>query len=74
MSQHKPIRRVQPRTWIEFEALEVIELKRIVLDKDAATGVAFFQDVVVPKVRAAAERHGMSLPTAEELDHERLPG
>ncbi|MGQ9491644.1 MAG: hypothetical protein ACUVR4_14995 [Anaerolineae bacterium] len=73
MNPYQPVRR-PPRTWIEFEAPEVIELKRIVLDKDAAAAVAFFQDVVVPKVRAAAERHGMRLPIAEELDHERLPG
>jgi hypothetical protein len=68
MSQYQPIGRVQHRTWIEFEAPEVIELKRIVLDKDAATAVAFWQDVVVPKVLAAAERHGMPIPTGEELD------
>lgn len=74
MSHYQPIRRVQHRTWIEFEAPEVIELKRIVLDKDAATAVAFWQDVVVPKVRAAAERHGIPLPPPEELEHERLPG
>lgn len=74
MSQYQPTRHALHRTWIEFEAPEVIELKRIVLDKDAETALAFFQDVVLPKVRAAAERHGMPLPTAEELDHERLPG
>jgi hypothetical protein len=66
--------RAARRTWIEFEAPEVIELKRIVLDKDAEAAVAFFHGVVVPKVRAAAERHGMILPTSEELVHERLPG
>ena len=74
MSQYQPIRRASHRTWIEFEALEVIELKRIVLDTDAAAAEAFFQDVVLPKVRAAAERDGVLLPTAEELDHEHLPG
>ena len=74
MSQYQPTRHALHRTWIEFEAPEVIELKRIVLDKDAETALAFFQDVIVPKVRAAAERHGMPLPTAAELDHERLPG
>lgn len=74
MNPYQPIRRPPPRTWIEFEAPKVIELKRIVLDKDVAAAVVLFQDVVVPKVRAAAERHGMRLPTAEELDHECLPG
>lgn len=69
-----PPMRAARRTWVEFEAPEVIELKRIVLDKDAAAAVAFFQDVVAPKVRAAAARHGMPLPTAEELEHERLSG
>jgi len=74
MSQYQPVRRAPRRTWIEFEAPEVIELKRIVLDKDAAAAVAFFHEVVAPKVRAAAARHGIPLPAAEELDHERLPG
>ena len=74
MSQYQPARRAPRRTWVEFEAPEVIELKRIVLDKDAAAAVTFFQSVVVPKVRAAAERHGIPLPPPEELEHERLPG
>jgi len=69
-----PPARAPRRTWFELEAPEVIELKRIVWDKDVETAVAFFQAVVLPKVRAAAERHGLALPTPEELEHERLPG
>lgn len=66
--------RVPRRTWVEFEAPEVIELKRIVLDKDTEAAVAFFRAVVVPKVAAAAARHGIPLPAPEELEHERLSG
>ena len=74
MSQYQPTRHAPHRMWIEFEAPEVIELKRIVLDKDAETALAFFQDVIVPRVRAPAERHGIPLPSAEASDHDRLPG
>ncbi len=66
--------RAPRRTWVEFEAPEVIELKRIVMDKDVAAAVAFFHATVVPKVRAAAERHGLISPCYEESEHEHLPG
>lgn len=66
--------RAPRRTWVEFEAPEVIELKRIVWDKDKEAAVAFFRAVVTPKVAAAAARHGIPLPPPEELEHERLPG
>lgn len=69
-----PPMRAPRRTWVEFEAPEVIELKRIVLDKDMAAAVAFFHAVVVPRVTAAARRHGMIPPNPEEPEYGRLPG
>jgi len=36
--------------WVTVEAIEVIELKRIVLDRDVAEAVDFFQAVIVPQV------------------------
>ena len=74
MSQIEGTRAAPRRTWIEFEAPEVIELKRIVLDKDRASAVAFFRDVVVLKTRAAAERREMTRPRAEGVSDGRLPG
>jgi hypothetical protein len=62
------------RTWIELEAAEVIELKRIALDKDSAGAASFFEDVLVPKVRAAAERQGIRVTSGEGAGRERLPG
>jgi hypothetical protein len=62
------------RTWIELEAAELIELKRIALDKDAVGAASFFEEVVVPKVRAAAERQGMRVPNDKGAGRERLPG
>lgn len=66
--------RAPRRTWVEFEAPEIIELKRIVMDKDVAAAAAFFHATVVPKVHAAAERHGLISSCPEELTHEHLPG
>lgn len=74
MNRNQPARPAPRRTWIEFEAPEVIELKRIVLDKDVAAAVTFFHGVVAPKVAAAATRHGIPLPPPEEPEHGRLPG
>jgi len=63
------------RIWVTLEAPEVIELKRIALDHDAASAVAFFRDVVTPRVRAAAQRRGISEDIGDkDVDHERLPG
>ena len=45
--------------WITVEAIEVIELKRIVLDRDVAEAVDFFQAVIAPQVLATAERFGI---------------
>jgi len=78
-ASEQPARAAMParaprRTWVEFEAPEVIELKRIVLDKDVAAAVAFFHAAVVPRVTAAARRHGLIAPNPEEPEHGRLPG
>lgn len=73
MSGFQPVRYSPRRTWIEIEAPEVIELKRIVLDKDSAAAVAFFREVIVPKIRTAAERQGIPLPIVE-LAHDDLSG
>lgn len=61
--------------WITLEAAEIIELKRINQDRDGEGAIAFFREVVTPRVRAAARQRGLALdlPTEEEND-ERLPG
>ena len=65
-----------PRSlWITLEATEVIELKRIAMDRDRDETVAFFKDVLVPRLRAAARQRGIALDMlAENENHERLPG
>jgi hypothetical protein len=65
-----------PRSlWITLEATDVIELKRIGMDRDRDETVAFFKDVLVPRVRAAARQRGIALDMlAEDEIHERLPG
>jgi hypothetical protein len=61
--------------WITLEAEEVIELKRIGMDRDGSGAAAFFRDVVAPRVRAAARQRGLALDLlAEETNDERLPG
>ncbi len=60
--------------WVTVEVIEVIELKRIVLDRDAAGAVEFFQAVIAPQVIVAAERFGIHRAGVEETDDGRLPG
>jgi hypothetical protein len=61
--------------WITLEAEEVIELKRIRMDRDGSGAAAFFRDVLAPRVRAAARQRGVALDLlTEEADDERIPG
>jgi hypothetical protein len=58
-----------------LEPPEVIELKRIAIDRDGDGTVAFFRDVLVSRVCAAALQRGIALDMlAEEENHERIPG
>lgn len=62
----------RPRcVWLTLEGPEVIELKRVTLDRDAPGATAFFQRVVAPRVRAAAQQRGIMV---ESEDDARLPG
>ncbi|MGC8878259.1 MAG: hypothetical protein ACP5R2_03460 [Anaerolineae bacterium] len=47
--------------WLAFEASEVIELKRITLDRDVAAANDLFWRVVVPRVVTAAQRRGLQI-------------
>ena len=60
--------------WVKVEAMEVIELKRIVLDRKVPEAVDFFQAVIAPQVRAMAARYGIHRVGIEETDDGRLPG
>jgi hypothetical protein len=61
--------------WITLEALEVIELKRIAMDRDGDGAVTFFRDVLAPRVRAAALQRGIALEMfVEDENNERIPG
>jgi len=60
-------------TWLTLEAQEIIELKQAMLDRDSQEAADFFWRVVVPRVREAAQRRGISLEEAEE-ENGRLPG
>jgi len=63
------------RIWATLEAPEIIELKRIAMDRDGEGAVAFFRDVLAPRVRAAARQRGLVLDLlAEDKNDGRLPG
>lgn len=49
--------------WLAFEAGEVIELKRITLDRDVAAANDLFWHAIVPRVVAAARRRGLQADT-----------
>lgn len=61
--------------WITLEAAEIIELKRIALDKDEKGALDFFRAILTPRVRAAARQRRIALDLLpEEASDERLPG
>ena len=61
--------------WIMLEAPEVIELKRIGIDRDRDETVAFFKEVLMPRVRTAVRKHGIAVELfPEDKNLERLPG
>lgn len=60
--------------WIMFETDEIIELKRIALDREVEEAVAFFQTVIAPRVGAAAERLGIRQLDDTATDDWHLPG
>jgi hypothetical protein len=63
------------RIWLTLEAPDIIELKQVVLDRDAPGAAALFRRVVVPQVRDAARRRGIPLDAVEKDEGDgRLPG
>jgi len=44
-----------------LEGSEIIELKQVIMDRDVGGTRAFFQRVVAPRVRRAAERRGIAI-------------
>ena len=52
--------------WVTLEACEVIELKRIAMDRDMDEAVTFFNSVLTPRVRTAALQRGHGLDILEE--------
>ena len=65
-----------PRSlWITLEATEVIELKRIGMDRDVGEAVVFFKEVLMPRAGAAARQRGIALDLLEKMgEDECLPG
>ena len=53
--------------WITLEGQDIIELKEIMLDRDAAGAMDFFQRVIVPQVRKAAQQRGI-IPAGDLKD------
>ena len=61
--------------WLTLEGPDIIELKQVVMDRDALGAADFFQRVLVPRVRDAARRRGIPIGRAEQSgDDGRLPG
>ena len=56
--------------WLTLEEPDIIELKQVVLDRDAESATAFFHRVVAPRVREAAAQRGISV----KEDDDCLPG
>lgn len=58
------------RIWVTLEAPEVIELKRIAIDRDGDGAVDFFRGVLDPRVRAAAMQRGVALDRLVEDEND----
>ena len=57
--------------WLTLEGSDIIELKQVMLDRDADGAAAFFRRAVLPQVRESARRHNI---TVEQEDNGRLSG
>ncbi len=53
--------------WMTLEAEEVIDLKRISLDRDENDALDFFHNVLVPRVSAAARQRGILADLLKEM-------
>jgi len=64
-----------PRSlWITLKAPELIELKRISMDRDEDGALTFFRTVLIPRLRAAASQRGITLDLLLETEKdERIP-
>ncbi|MDZ7843540.1 MAG: hypothetical protein U5K99_01860 [Anaerolineales bacterium] len=61
--------------WVSVEAEEIIELKRISMDRDRSGAVDFFYQVLVPRLLTAARKRGIDLNGILEVESdEHLPG
>jgi len=61
--------------WVTLEASEVIELKRIAIDRDMDSAVSFFNDVLTPRVRTAALQRNVGLEMlVEDKNNEHISG
>jgi hypothetical protein len=61
--------------WVTLEAPEVIELKRIAMDRDLDEAVTFFINILTPRVRTAALQRGLGQDMFEEdINDEHIPG
>ncbi len=61
--------------WLTLEGADVIELKQVIMDRDAPGAAAFFRRVVAPRVRAVAQRRGIPIDVVEENESDgRLSG
>jgi len=61
--------------WLTLEESDIIELKQVAQDRDVPGAVSFFQRVVAPRVRVAAQRRGIPIKThKEDTENGSLPG
>jgi len=61
--------------WVTLEASEVIELKRIAMDRDMDSAISFFYDLLTPRVYKAALHRGVGLDKlVEEKNIEHISG
>jgi len=61
--------------WVTLEASEVIELKRIAIDRDLDAAVEFFYDILTPRVHNAAKQRNIAVEIlAEETKNGRISG
>jgi hypothetical protein len=59
----------QPRfAFVILEAQEIIELKQAIMDRDSHDAADFFWRVIVPRVKDAALKRGISMEEDEESD------
>ncbi len=70
MTNSKPAESDLRSLWITIEAEEILELKRIKMDRDGDGALDFFYHKIVPRIIAASKKLGIAEDILKDLKND----